>query len=153
VEVKSQPPNTKTRLDFFPKNLKDSTVWSREKTMKSEPWEAKFKELNKIFDFRPLSKANLLSKLTSINLNLKSITQNQKPTGKKYKNWCLKTINLAIKSEMHKKISDFLLHKSVNWTMSLKSHVTKMKPFKSDSNKLAQMLEEELLILKTRLDC
>ncbi len=47
VEVKRVLLNTRTRLDCFHKSLKGLMALLKERTMRSEPWEEKFKALKK----------------------------------------------------------------------------------------------------------
>ena len=72
----------------------------KERTIKSELWEVKFKKLKKTSDFQTLSKASFQWSSISSNLKFKSATKNQKLTDKRFKNSWLRTINSVMKSEM-----------------------------------------------------
>jgi len=144
--------NMKTRSLCCHNNFKDSMALLRERTTKSEHWEVKFKALKRISGSQLLKHPSLVKNSINTSHNLKSTTNNLKLTDKRSKSCWVKTINSATKFETPNKTWDFLPHKSANLTTNSRSHATRTKPFKSDSKKSALMLEEELLISKTRLD-
>lgn len=139
----------KIRLDCWPKNLKDSTVLLKERTTKSEPWEVKFKELKKTWDFRLPKPPNCPKNLPNTRPNSKTTIKSHKPTVNASKNSFQKTTPWETKFVTLKKISDFPPHKSANSTTNWKLHATILKPFKSVFRKWATSTRR-MLSTKTR---
>jgi hypothetical protein len=134
------------------KNSKDWTASLRERTMKSELWEGKFRALKKISGSQQHRHQNSAKNSAFSSLNTNQAMQNQKRTGKRFKSCWMKINNLAMKLTTPKKTCDSQLPKLVNSTMNWKSHATKIKPFKSVFSKLVLMPGEELMTLKASWD-